>query len=151
MKRQNKYPDTQTFHFYNANPKNRFTEDCVLRAVSTGLQEDYNKVLMEMAELQTKTGHAFDGNKGVEKYLLQKGWVKCKQPKKQNGTKYTGEEFCETLQNDEVFEAPCGYACIGNNIIANIGSHHIVAIIRGKVWDTWNSTNGCIGNFYIKP
>jgi len=35
-------------------------------------------------------------------------------------------------------------------VIANIGGHHIVAIIEGRVWDTWNSTDGCIGNYWTK-
>ena len=35
MKRQDKYPETETFHFHNANPKGRLlAADCVARAVS---------------------------------------------------------------------------------------------------------------------
>ena len=34
MKRQDKYPETETFHFHNANPKGRLlAADCVARAV----------------------------------------------------------------------------------------------------------------------
>lgn len=50
---------------------------------------------------------------------------------------YTGEEFCETLCGDE-------------KIVANIGSNHCVAIVNGKVHDTWNSTSRCIGNYWEK-
>lgn len=38
MKRQEKYPETRTFHFHNANPKNRITGDCVTRALCTALE-----------------------------------------------------------------------------------------------------------------
>lgn len=58
MKRQEKYPETSTFHYYNANPKNRITTDCVIRAITTALEQDYNKTVMEMAEMQCKTGIA---------------------------------------------------------------------------------------------
>ena len=37
MKREDKFKDTATFHYYNANPKNRITGDCAFRAISTAL------------------------------------------------------------------------------------------------------------------
>ena len=35
-------------------------------------------------------------------------------------------------------------------MVINIGGHHMACIIDGKVWDTWNSTEGCVGNYWIK-
>ena len=43
-----------------------------------------------------------------------------------------------------------GSAFSSDPIIANIGGHHIVAIIGGKIKDTWDSSSGCIGNIWIK-
>lgn len=34
------------------------------------------------------------------------------------------------------------------NIIAHIGGNHIVAIVNHKVYDIWDSTDYCIGNFW---
>ncbi len=133
--RQQKYPDTDTFHYYNANPKNRLTADCSFRAISTALNQDYNQTVMEMAELMCKTGYALDDKKGIKAYLESKGWVKHSQPKHTDGTKYTGAEFCKE------FKGIC---------VANIGGYHIVFIKDGKVLDTWDSTNGCIGNYWTK-
>lgn len=133
--RQQKYPDTDTFHYYNANPKNRITGDCSFRAISTALNQDYNQTVMEMAETMCETGYALNDKKGEEAYLKTKGWIKHSQPKHADGTKYTGTEFCKE------FEGTC---------IAHIGGHHIVCIKDGKVWDTWDSTNGCIGNYWTK-
>ena len=133
--RQQKYPDTDTFHYYNANPKNRITGDCSFRAISTALNQDYNQTVMEMAELMCKTGYALNDTKGEEAYLKSKGWVKHSQPKHSDGTKYTGKEFCKE------FKGTC---------IAHIGGHHIVCIKDGKVLDIWDSTNGCIGNYWTK-
>ena len=87
MRRQDRYPDTSTFHYYNANPKNRLTGDCWLRAICTGLDEDYNKVLMEMVQVHLQTGYEMSCDKAVEKYLESKGWIKHKQPRKPDGTK----------------------------------------------------------------
>lgn len=145
--RQEKYPETTTFHYYNANPRNRITTDCVIRAITTALEQDYNTTVMEMAEMQCKSGYDDGDKKLYDMYLQSKGWVKRNQPRKWDNTKYTGKEWCEQLQED------IGYAGGGEHlkhIVANIGGHHVVAIINGKVWDIWNSTDGCIGNYWVK-
>ena len=142
MKRQDKYPDTNTFHFYNANPHNRFTTDCVIRAISTATEIPYNQVVMEMAEMQCKTGFDPSENKLIEKYLTSKGRTRRPQPKKADNTKYTGTEYCEILKGDQT-------------IICSLGTHHLSCIKRIdgqlKVWDTWNSTSGKVGIIWTKP
>ena len=133
--RQQKYPNTETFVFYNANPKNRITGDCTFRAICTALEQSWEQTVMEMAELSCRTGYAINDKKGIERYLKEKGWTKHSQPRKADNTKYTGEEFCK------VFKGTC---------VANIGGHHIVCIKNGKVYDIWDSTYKCIGNYWTK-
>ena len=133
--RREKYPDTKTFTFYNANPKGRITCDCVVRAICTALNEPYNDILKEMFDMAIKTGYEYTDKKNIDEYLQLKGWTKRKQPRKKDNTKYTGEEFCG------IFKGVC---------VANIGGQHIVCIKNGKIYDTWNSTDGCIGNYWIK-
>lgn len=142
MTREQKYPETRTFHYHNQNPKGRITTDCVIRAISTALELPYNQVVMEMAELQCKTGYDEADSKGIDAYLKSKGWVKHKQPRKDDGTKYTGKEFCQEAQ-EYTIDYP-------SRMIANIGGHHIVAIVDGRVWDIWNSTGKCIGNYWTE-
>lgn len=152
--RTQKYPDTGTFHYYNANPHHRITGDCTIRAIATAAGIDYNMVCMIGAIMRIETGYSLD-NKGISIIMERLGWTKHKQPRKMDGTKYTGKEFCELQQsflqddwthgnewNDGIVIAP--------KIVANIGGHHIVAIVDGKVWDIWNSTGGCIGNYWTK-
>lgn len=143
MKRQEKYKDTATFHFHNQNPKNRITCDCVKRAISLATGIPYNEVVMGLALLQCQTGMDECEARLYGKYLEVKGWVKHPQPKKEDHTKYTGKDFCKFLNKGD-----------HGNVIANIGGHHIVAILpvngKYKVHDTWDSTNGCIGNFWTK-
>lgn len=138
MKREQKYPNTSTFVYHNANPKNRITGDCAFRAICTALGQDYATTVMEMAERQCETGYALNDTKGISKYLEHKGWKKHSQPKKANGTKYTGKEFCKSLADKNI------------NYVANIGGHHIVCIKQGKVHDTRDSTDGCIGNYWTR-
>lgn len=157
MTRQQKYPDTRTFHFYNANPKSRITTDCVIRAISTATGIPYNTVVMELAEIQCETGFDPSEKSTYGKYLESKGWKKYKQPKRTDGTKYTGEDFCRIQQNyagskwnyDHWENDDAEIRC-SDKIVANIGGGHVVAIMDGQVWDIWDSTGGCIGNYWTK-
>lgn len=133
--RREKYPDTKTFKFYNANPKGKFTGDCVVRAICTALEKPYEEVYRELLELCLKNGYSIASKENYSKYLELNGWKKMKQPKKSNNKKYTGEEFCK------FYKGTC---------VANIGGNHTVCIKNGKVYDTWNSTDGCIGNYWEK-
>ena len=47
-RRIEKYPETKTFHYYNANPKGKLTCDCVVRAICTAMDKPYNDTLKEM-------------------------------------------------------------------------------------------------------
>lgn len=152
MKRADKYPDTLVFHWHNANPRGRLTEDCVVRAISTACEKPYEQVVTDLAQVQIETGYAGTGQKGVDELLRRYGWEKHKQPRKEDNTKYTGQEFCEMIQNERKRGALWAHGVwLDRNIICNIGGHHIVAVIDGKVWDTWDSTRKCIGNYWIKP
>ena len=146
MKRSEKYPETRTFHFHNENPWKRVTGDCTFRALATAMEKPWKEVVMEMAEMSCRTGYAINDKKGIERYLKEQGWVKHKQPRKQDWKKYTGVEFCELLQSNEC-DLPVSKRA---RYIAHIGGHHIVAIVNGQVWDTWDSTDGCIGNYWTK-
>lgn len=137
MTRQQKYPETNTFHYYNANPHNRLTTDCVVRALCTALEQGYERTVTELAEFQCQTGYDTSDSKLYDKYLQYKGWIKHKQPRKEDNTKYTGKEFCERAR-------------AGERYVANIGGGHVVAIVNGKVYDTWDGTKGSIGNYWTK-
>lgn len=130
--------DTETFHFYNANPKNHRTGDCVIRAIATATGKSWDEVLIGLTETALKHKQSPCDAACYDKYLKSIGWVKHKQPRNLiDNTKFTGEEFCRIFAKDEP-------------IIANIGGHHIVCIKERKVWDIWDSTGGCIGNYWTK-
>ena len=152
-KRRAKHPDTDTFHYHNANPKNKITTDCVIRALATGLQMEYNDVVIELANMQCATGFDDGDTQLIDRYLKSKGWIRCNQPRKDDNTKYTGKEFCKTLMHPIYSEELNLYTqpFDAHHVIADLGGHHIVAIIGGQVWDTWDSTSGCIGIVWVKP
>lgn len=127
--------DTETFMYHNENPKNNRAGDCVVRALAAATGDSWETVLTDLTEIALKIKMMPNDKKTYAKYLEVKGWEKQKQPKKLDGTKYTGDEFVK-LVNDTV--------------IAHIGGHHIVCIKDHKVLDTWDSTDGCVGNYWIK-
>lgn len=136
MPKKRKIPvDTQNFTYYNANPKGKMTTDCVTRAITTALNQPYETTVRELTELWLKTGYEMTEPRCYGKYLESKGFEKQKQPRKADNTRYTGREFVR------IFKGVC---------VANIGSSHVVCIKDGKVIDIWNSTGGCIGNYWIK-
>lgn len=145
MKREEKYPETSTFHYFNANPKKRITGDCRIRAISMACEVPYNQVVMDLAKVQCETGYDQCEKQGIDILMKQYGWVRHKQPRKYDNTKFTGKEFCEHLVDELYIEAKAT-----ERIVAHIGGHHIVAIINGKVWDIWDSTRGCIGCYWTK-
>ena len=65
MRRQEKYPETSTFHYHNANPKNRFTGDCRIRAISVACEIPYNQVVMDLAQIQCETGYDQCAHQGI--------------------------------------------------------------------------------------
>lgn len=135
-KREDMYPETSTFHYYNANPHNRITGDCVIRAVCTGLNLAYYDCMDMLVDESKQNGYSISSKDNVKKFLAKKGIFMMKQPRKADNTKYTGAEFCKKIAQK------------GKRYIAHIGGGHMVAIVDKKVNDIWNSTGGCIGNYW---
>lgn len=137
MTREQKCPDTETFKYFNANPKNRKGGDCVIRAIAVALEQSWKQTVRELTEVGIEKGFVLNDLHTYDTYLQQKGFIKARQPVKANGTKYRGYEFCKELSK-------------GRRIVAHVGTHHVVAIVEDKVHDIWNSTNGIIGNYWYK-
>lgn len=143
--------DTMSYKFYNANPKDKRSSDCVLRAISTASGKTWDEVLDDLVTYAHKYKEMPIDPKCYSKYLEDLGFIKMSQPRHENNTKYTGSEFCRL----------CSIRYTnGETIVAHIGGNHMVAIMptregdgindRYKVLDIWNSTGGTIGNYWIK-
>lgn len=125
--------DTATFHFFNANPKGNKSCDCVVRAIAGATGQTWDETLEGMVAMAMKLKLMPNDPKCYGKYIQSLGWHKQKQPKLKDGTKYTGAEFVKRFEG---------------TMIAHIGGHHLVCIKDHQVWDTWDSTRGCIGNIW---
>ena len=133
--------DTNTFHFYNINPKNKITNDCVVRAIATATNKTWGEVYNVLCEIGLKYGLMPNDPKCYERYLKELGWVKHNQPRKDDNTKYSGSEFVKTAEYRAIKDT---------SVIAKIGSHHMTVIVNGMIYDTWNCTYNKVGNYWTK-
>ena len=131
--------DTNSFHFYNINPKNKITNDCAVRAIATATNKTWGEVYNTLCEIGLKYGLMPNDPKCYERYLKELGWVKHNRPRKDNNTKYSGSEFVKTVEYRAIKDT---------SVIAKIGSHHMTVIVNGKIYDTWNCSGNKIGNYW---
>jgi hypothetical protein len=123
------------FQYFNANPKGKNTCDCVIRAIAGAARMEWEDVLCGLTQCAVKNKLMINDPKLYKKYLKELGFIQKKQPRKSDGTKYKGYEWAPLIKDVA---------------IAHMGSHHIVMVNHGKVWDTWDSTNGIVGSYWIK-
>ena len=115
-------------------PKGRKTNDCVVRALSFALKVPYEEVLKELFETQLKTGYCLLDKQCFERVLAAHGFVKMKQPRHTNGTKYLVREI------DLLTMKRCVVSM----------AHHLTAAEGGFIYDLWDCRNKTIGNYYVK-
>ena len=123
----------------NVNPKGRKTGDCSTRALVGTLGVSYDEALRLQCEgaLATKYGIT---DKQVMEYVLKKfGYVKMKQPRKLDNTKYTVGEMDKVLTREQVSEG----------VLVTVASHH-TCVVNGAVQDIWDCRGKSVGNYYVK-
>ena len=135
--RKDIYKDTKYYHYHNANPKNRITGDCVVRALTTALCKNYADVVRDLANLWCETGYCGIDKKGIERYLTSLKFTKMKEPRKYDNTKMSLREFIDS------------HDVSGKNIICFAGTHHVSCIIDGVVQDIWDCTRETMHTYWV--
>ena len=130
----------------NNNPKNKKTCDCTVRAFMEITDLTIEQIIQELTAIYLKTGWFINDPKCYDKWLKDKGYVKQKQIKHADNSKYTAHEFCNYLNDNMKDKTP---------VIAHVGGHHISVFIYTEengymVQDIWDCTNKCVGNYWIK-
>lgn len=137
--RQEKYPDTFFFHYYNANSHNHKTGDCVVRALCTVTDMSWEDCLTELFNIGVKKGYTPTSDKVVELFLIKHGFEKRKEPRNIDNTKMSIKDWLR--REHTMYE---------KRIYAGAGSHHVVAIIDGVVHDIWDSSNETMHSYWVK-
>ena len=119
---------------YNANPLNKTSSsDCAIRAISKALCKPYDDVYTDLFNIGFEMKNLPNAQSVYERYFKETGYVRNKQPKKSDNTKYSVSEFA-SLHNKGV--------CI----ITIQG--HMTVVIDGDIYDTWDCSNGKICLYY---
>lgn len=132
-----KQKDTKYIHFYNANPKDKRTGDCVIRAIAVATGKSWDDILDDLTEISHDKKVLLDEKDCYGEYLEHLGFVKCKQMRKSDNTRYRGYEFLDKIDKNDI-------------IVCHMGSHNLTAIKNKKIWDSWDCSGGCVGNYWIK-
>lgn len=145
-----KYPETSTFMWHNENPKGHITGDCTIRALATGLGITWDAALDGLRQIEKR--YALCDIKAIEKYLASMGWVKHKQPRHSDGTKYTGGQFAKWLSINHGDGRLGPVICtVANHMFCIKPTYHGDGTnCKYKVLDIWDSTGKCIGNYWTK-
>ena len=114
-----------SFIFYNPNPDGKFVGDCVIRAVSRLMHQDWDTTYYELCELGRAMRDMPSSDIVWGEYLYQHGFRKHVIP--------DTCPFCYTIK-DFCLDYP-----IGNFLLKTSG--HVVAVVNGNYYDTSDSGN----------
>lgn len=123
----------------NVNPKGRKTGDCSTRALVGTLGISYDEAIRLQAEAATKTCYGITDKQVIEYVMKQFGYVKMKQPRKADGTKYKVAEMDKLLTAKQMKEG----------VLITVANHH-TCIVNGVLQDIWDCGYKSVGNYYIK-
>lgn len=127
------------FEKFNVNPKGRKTGDCSTRALATTLGISYEQALKDQYEAALKYCYGITCKETVTKVLEKYGYVKMKQPRKWDNTKYTVGEIDDILPT----------MTLDQGVFISVANHY-TCVKNGVVKDLWDCRNCCIGNYFVK-
>ena len=125
-----------TFELVNVNFKNKKTGDCVTRALANASGKDYKVVAKELFDIWMTTGYEMTDKHCYDKWLADNGFVKMKQPRRPDNTKYLVGEIDELINSDDSVVISC--------------ANHLTCVIDDTLEDLWDCRYKTIGNYYVK-
>lgn len=119
---------------FNKNPKQWKREgDCVIRAISVAESKGWKETYQELVEIGLKHCRVINSKQNYEKLLKEHGWVKHKQPKHLDNSKYSIRTLIEEHPNELlIISTRC----------------HLTVAVKGSLVDTWNCSNKYVHNYY---
>lgn len=109
--------------YFNPNPLGKNTNDCVVRALCLVLNQSWDQTYDELSMVGKELCEPFNSDTIWWTYLKRKGFFRAFVPDRCPDC-YSVKEFC--------FDHP-----IGRFVIK--ASKHVIAVIDGDYYDTWDS------------
>lgn len=132
------------FKRYNANSKNINKGDCAVRAMSLGYGIDYDVVYKELKQIQKEYGYmSYNSTKSIEEFIHRHGGQLVKDIITDSNTgEYSPSRVFTVDKFSELYSS--GTYLLFTSRTENKPSDHMIAIIDGDVYDTWNSLNDIV-------
>lgn len=121
------------FENYNANPSNKKTGDCVIRALSKALDKRWDVVYMDLCELGFELKVMPNDDECYMEYLKSKGYNKQTIKVTKGSKRPTVTSFTKEHQE-------------GTYILRV--ANHLVTVCDGKYYDIWDSGDCCLYGFW---
>lgn len=121
---------------YNANPKEKITTDCVVRAISTAMHESWMQTYEKLCELGKKKCKMPNDSYVFAQYLRNNGFEQMTQKKHSSGSKYTIKELVDSYIEENVILV---IKCRG----------HLTCAIYDTLIDTWNCGWQKAGQYWL--
>ena len=114
----------------NANPYNKFIDDCAIRAITLATKKDYMNVMDGLIAVADEHNWEIDELRTINKYLTSIGWEFCEL----EGHKPTVKQFATTIMDPRI-------------VIVN---GHATFTKNGNTYDTWNCNRYRVKYVYRK-
>lgn len=135
MSRASYRQSNERFTYHNENPKSlKSAGDCVIRAIAFATGKSWDEVFTALCSKGAKLKRMPNDQKVYEEYLKELGIKKMSQPRKLDNTKYTVAEFTK-------------YAWRKGTYIISV-ANHLTVVKDGKIYDTWDCGDKCVGNYW---
>ena len=122
------------FKRYNANPNDKDVGDCVKRSISLALGLDYDKVSKELNKIRKELNlDQYNYPAVYERYLRSLGYTF------QKYEPVTESEFSDT-HPEGIYILEVG----PERLVTKGGSNHLVCIMNGNIYDSWDSSDDII-------
>lgn len=121
------------FENYNANPNNKKTGDCVVRALSKALDKSWDVVYMDLCEIGFELKVMPNDDECYMEYLKSKGFTKETIKVTKGSKRPTVTSFTKEHQE-------------GTYILRV--ANHLVTVKDGKYFDIWDSGSCCLYGFW---
>ena len=133
------------FELINKNPKGRKVGDCVIRAIANAECREWDTVYMRLCSIGLRKASMPNSKEVYEQYLKDNGWCKYKQPRKEDGSKYTVGEWGDYMAERLYYKDTVMLVTMANHMTM-IGLDYGNAVIE----DLWNCKNKCVSNYWLK-
>ncbi len=123
------------YEYYNPNPHRKSTGDCTVRAISKALGQTWEKTYVGLALEGFCRGDLPNADSVWGPYLKQHGF-----------RRYLIPDTCPDCYTiaDFAAEHPQG------TFILSMPGRHVVAVVDGKWWDSWDSGNEIPSYYWTK-